>query len=66
MFSVIHATVADLDGIANEDFSNLVVFWEVFVDKGEESVTDIGVDVFAERRIVPEDIITLPVFGTTY
>jgi len=66
LFSVIHATVADLDGIANEDFSNLVVFWEVFVDKGEESVTDIGVDVFAERRIVPEDIITLPVFGTTY
>jgi len=42
--------------------SKLVVFREVFVYKGEESVTDIGVDLFAERRTVPEDIITLPVF----
>ena len=31
LFSVIHAAVADLDGIAIEDFSKLVVFREVFV-----------------------------------
>ena len=31
LFSVIHATVADLDGIAIEDVSNFVVFREVFV-----------------------------------
>ena len=30
-FSVIHATVADLDGIAVEDFSEFVLFMEVFV-----------------------------------
>ena len=30
-FSVIHATVADLDGIAVEDFSEFVLFREVFV-----------------------------------
>ena len=39
LFSVIHATVADLDCIAIEDFSKLVVFTEVFVYKCEESVT---------------------------
>ena len=47
LFSVIHATVVDLDGSAIEDFSKLVVFKEMFVYKDEESVTDIGVDVFA-------------------
>ena len=31
LFSVIHATVADLDGIAIKDFSELVVFRKVFV-----------------------------------
>ena len=31
LFSVIHVTVADLDGIVIEDFSKLVVFKEVFV-----------------------------------
>ena len=31
LFSVIHATVAYLDGIAVEDFSKLVVFRKVFV-----------------------------------
>ena len=30
LFSVIHATVADLDGIAVEDFSVFVLFREVF------------------------------------
>ena len=31
LFSVIHPTVADLDGIAVEDFSEFVLFREVFV-----------------------------------
>ncbi len=31
LFSVIHATVAYLDGIAVEDLSKLVVFRKVFV-----------------------------------
>ena len=58
---IIHATVADFDGIAIEDFPELVVFWEVFVYQGEESVTDIGVDVSAEWRVVPEDVFPLSV-----
>ena len=31
LFSAIHATVTDLDGIAVEDFSEFVLFREVFV-----------------------------------
>ena len=31
LFRVIHPTVADLDGIAVEDFSEFVLFREVFV-----------------------------------
>ena len=31
LLSVIHASVADLDGVAIEDFSKLVVLREVFV-----------------------------------
>ena len=31
LFSVIHAAVADLDGVAVEDFSQFVVLREVFV-----------------------------------
>ena len=62
LLSVIHAAVTDLDGIAVEDFSGLVIFREVFVNYGEESVTNISVDIFAERRVVPGDVVTLSVF----
>ena len=31
LFRVVHAAVADLDGIAVEDFSKLVVSWDVIV-----------------------------------
>ena len=31
LFSVIHAAVADLDSVSVEDFSEFVVFREVFV-----------------------------------
>ena len=61
LFSVIHATVNDLHGIAVEDFSEFVLFREVFVYLGEESVTDVGVDVFAEWGVVPEDVVALSV-----
>ena len=56
LFSVIHATVAYLLGIAVEEFSKLVVFRKVFVNHGEESVFDISADVFAKWRVVPEDV----------
>ena len=66
LFSVIHATVADVDGIAVEDFSKLEVFRKVLVYLGEESVSDISADVFAEWRVVPEDVVLLSVssFGS--
>ena len=62
LLRVIHATVINLDGVAVEDFSELVIFREVFVYQGEESVADIGVDIFAEWRVVPEDVVMLSVF----
>ena len=48
LFSVIHAAVADFDCVIINDFSNFVVFWEVLVYYGRESVCDIGAYIFAE------------------
>lgn len=31
LFRVVHAAVADLDGVSVEDFSELVIFGKVFV-----------------------------------
>ena len=56
LLSVIHATVADLYGIAVEDFSELVIFREVFVYRDDGFMTDISVDIFAEWRVVPKDV----------
>ena len=47
LFSVIHAAVADFDCVTIRDFSNFVVFWEVLVYCGKESVFDIGAYIFA-------------------
>ena len=60
LLSVIHASVADLDGIAAEDFSKLVIFREVFVYQGDGFMIDISADIFAEWRVVPKDV-ALPV-----
>ena len=63
LFSVIHATVTDLDCVTINDFSKFVVFREVLVYWGKESVSDVGADVFAEWGIVPEDVVPLSVFS---
>ena len=63
LFSVIHAAVTDLDCVTINDFSKFVVFREVLVYWGKESVSDIGADVFAEWGIVPEDVVPLSVFS---
>ena len=65
LLSVIYATVTDLDGVAVQDFSELVILREVFVYYGGESVADISVDIFAEWRVVPEDVVTLSVFSSS-
>ena len=38
LFSVIHTAVADFDCVTIKDFSNFVVFWEVLLYYGKESV----------------------------
>ena len=47
LFSVIHAAVADFDCVMITDSSKFVVFQEVLVYYGKESVSDIGADIFA-------------------
>ena len=48
LFSVIHAAEADFDCVTIKDFSYFVVFWEVLVSYGKESVSDIGAYIFVE------------------
>ena len=62
LFRVVHAVVTDLDSVSVRDFSELVIFGKVLVYEGEEFVSDVGVGVFAKRRVVPEDVIALSVF----
>ena len=51
LLSVFHATVTDLDGIAVEDFSELVIFREVFVYKGKESVSQLKCILWLEENV---------------
>ena len=48
LFSVVHAAVTGFDGVTVKDFSKFVVFRELLVYLGQESVSDIGANVFAE------------------
>ena len=48
LLSVIHAAVAGFDCVTIKDSFKFVVFREVLVFYGKESVSDIGADIFAE------------------
>lgn len=48
LFGVAHGVVTECDGVAVEDFPKCDVFRDVFVYKGEESVSDVGADIFIE------------------
>ena len=63
LFGVIHAAVADFICVTIKDFSNFVVFWEVLVYYGKESVSDIDAYIFAEWGVVPEYVVLLTVFS---
>ena len=45
--SVIYVAVADFDCVMIKDSSKFVVFWELLVYYGKESVSDIGADILA-------------------
>ena len=62
LFSVIHAAVADFDCVRLKILFSLVVFQEVLVFYGKESVSDIGADIFAELGVIPEYVVLLTVF----
>ena len=52
LFGVVHAVFP----------LKIVVFREVLVYLGEESVSDVGADGFAKWGVVPEYVVTLSVF----
>ena len=53
LFCIIHAAVADLDGVAAKYFPQFVACWEMLVCQGKEVVSNIFVDIFAIRGIIP-------------
>ena len=63
LLSVIHAAIVGFDCVTIEDSFKFVVFREVLVFYGKESVSDIGADIFAELGIVPEYVVPLTVFS---
>ena len=63
LLSVIHAVVAGFDRVTIEDSFKFVVFREVLVFYGKESVSDIGADIFAELGVAPEYVVPLTVFS---
>ena len=63
LFSVIHAAVVDFDCVTIKGFSNFVVFWEVLVYYGKESVSDSGAYIFAEWGVLSAYVVLLTVFS---
>ena len=55
-FHVVHAAVANFDVILFEKAVVLVLFREVLRNKVEKCCADVSLDVFTERRVVPDDI----------
>ena len=45
--SIVHAAVADLDGVAVKYSTQFVTCWEMLVYQGKEAVSNIVVDIFA-------------------
>ena len=62
LLSVIHAAVTDFDCVTIKDSFKFVVFREVLVFYGNESMSDIGADIFAEWGVVPEYVVPLSAF----
>ena len=55
-FHVVHTAVANFDVILVEKAVVFVLFREVLRNKVEKCSADVSLDVFTERRVVPDDI----------
>ena len=55
-FYVVHTAVANFDVILVEKAAVFVLFREVLRNKIEKCSADVSLDVFTERRVVPDDI----------
>ena len=61
LFGVIQTAVTDFDGVAIKYLAEAVILKEMFVDLAEKFVSDVGADVLAEWRVVPENVVSLSV-----
>ena len=55
-FHVVHTAVANFDVISAEKAVVFVLFREVLRNKFEKCSADVSLDVFTERRVVPDNI----------
>ena len=55
-FHIVHTAVANFDVIPVEKAVVFVLFREVLRNKFEKCSADVSLDVFTERRVVPDNI----------
>ena len=53
---IVHATVANFNCVPVEEFMQLVCWWEVLVNKTEETASYVSLDVCAVRRVETNNI----------
>ena len=64
-FHIVHAWIANFNGVLVEDFVVLVTGGEMSGDKPEECFTDVGLYVSAVRRVEP-DYLSLPILAVVW
>ena len=64
-FDVLCAAITDFDGVTVKDLVQLMMFWEMFIDKFQEVSPNICCYVFAERWVKP-NYVSLSIFQLVF
>ena len=56
LLDVGHATGADLDCVTVEDFVELMIFRELFIEDFKECSSNVGSHILAKRWVIPNDV----------
>ena len=56
ILDILHTTIANFHCVPVEEFMKLVCWWEVPINKTEETASYVGLDLCAERRVEPNNI----------
>ena len=59
-FHVVHAAITNFNVVLVKELVVLVLFGEVFRNEFEECTSDVGLNIFAVGRVIPDDV-SLPV-----